>query len=54
MYTIKVLEGEAIMTFNEAPKGRDYEREETLRYKTPTEDIFPHKRTCSIVATNKS
>ena len=36
----RVLEGEAVMAFNEAPKGSNYEREGTLRYKTPTEDFF--------------
>ena len=37
-----MLEGEAAMVFNEAPKGRDQEQEETYRYKTPTDEIF-HK-----------
>ena len=38
----RVLEREAAMAFNEAPKGRDQEQEETYRYKTPTDEIF-HK-----------
>ena len=38
----RVLEGEAAMVFNEAPKGKDQEQEETYRYKTPTDEIF-HK-----------
>ena len=38
----RLLKGKAIMAFSEAPKGSDFWREETLRYKTPTEAIF-HK-----------
>ena len=36
----RVVEGELIMTVNEPPKGSNYEHDETLRHKTPTEECF--------------
>ena len=36
----RVLKGEAIVAFNEAPKDSDYESEETMRYKTPTQEVL--------------
>ena len=48
----RVLEGKAAMAFSEAPKGSNCEREETLRYKTPTEKKIT-KSTTSTTKWNK-